>query len=286
MYKKIAEVLYEYEMKLKFADEDFIIRVIEIISNERNLNNYINDVIVSNDYSNKDSYYDDKKYKLFINKNNEIDRIKVQDLCLSALTGVSDNEVLNYNVSVLKVILHEMDHVLLEKEINSGETNKFHDMSKLCLEDKVLTINPITLIKNVFNYMYKYSIYESNHDLVPFERRANIESLREIKRIMKELKESDIDSSKLFQTSHLYENQLKGSEKQFYRRYGVVTNSPSYDYMNKLFLSDNEKQELLSSYNENYRESFLKDSKEFSFSDRVLYGLQLSEDEYSILTRK
>ncbi len=285
MYTSIAKVLYDYEINKKLADEEFVCRIIEIVSNYNNLSKYIKKVEVTNKESNKDSYYDNDG-SIFINKNAVDVEVNAQSEYLKAVTGY-DNRIMNYNLSVLETILHEMDHVYLEKEQDQDESkyNKFIEIATLATGADIPSKNILIKLKNKFNDMYNKMIYDAYHDLAPFERRANIQSLRGIKHVINELKKSDLNKSSIYGSNYIYTNKLNGKEKEFYELNGIVTNSPSYDYLNSLATTELIS-EMTDLYNANRIDSLESDSKEYSVKERILYGLQLSDQEFKSIKNR
>jgi hypothetical protein len=285
MYTSIAKVLYDYEINKRLADEEFVCRIIEIVSNYNNLSKYIKKIEVTNKESNKDSYYDSDG-SIFINKNAVDVEVNAQSEYLKAVTGY-DNRIMNHNLSVLETILHEMDHVYLEKEQDQDESkyNKFIEIATLAAGADIPSKNILIKLKNKFNDMYNKMIYDAYHDLAPFERRANIQSLRGIKHVINELKKSDLNVSSIYGSNYIYTNKLNGKEKEFYESNGIVTNSPSYDYLNSLSTTELIS-EMTDLYNANRIDSLESDSKEYSVKERLLYGLQLSDQEFKSIKNR
>ena len=121
--------------------------------------------------------------------------------------------------------------------------------------------------------------------MVPFERRAYIQSLRNIKSVLEELKCSDLENDKLLESNRLVDNKLSSKEIDSYNFSHDISNSPSYDYLN-LISSICNVQSLTNLYNSNSLESFKIDSSLYNLDERVLYGLQISHDELKMLTKK
>jgi hypothetical protein len=180
-----------------------------------------------------------------------------------------------------------MDHVFLEKEQDQDESkyNKFIEIATLAAGADIPSKNILIKLKNKFNDMYNKMIYDAYHDLAPFERRANIQSLRGIKHVINELKKSDLYVSSIYGSNYIYTHKLNGKEKEFYESNGIVTNSPSYDYLNSLSTTELIS-EMTDLYNANRIDSLESDSKEYSVKERLLYGLQLSDEEFKSIKNR
>ena len=66
---------------------------------------------------------------------------------------------------------------------------------------------------------------------------------------------------------------------KYKKRINGITNSPSYDYCNKLGKLLGHVPEEVSVYNKSKIESFNYVSSEYDFDKRLLYGLQLTNEE-------
>ena len=287
MYKKIANIINEYEEKKKSADEDFINRVIETVSNQYDLDKYIKKIILATKKTKYDDpYYNPENYTLFINKEYIIDDADFVDEFLSERTATR-SEVLSYNMILLQQIMHEMDHVMLEKEMAEENTDILHTLTNLATNEQVVKrFNIKKIIQSRFRYLYNGFMYELNHDLAPFERRAEIKSYRALNSILEELKQTDFNKGLIYGQKYIYGNKLDSVVTKPYDLLDTVTNSPAYDFMNLLSIDKSLIPDCLKLYNFDEEECFIQDSKTYDYDKRLLYGLQLSKDEYYNLKKR
>ncbi len=287
MYKHLANVINEYEEKKKTGDEEYINRIIDIVSNQYNLFNYIRKVELSTKKTeNEESYYNPADYKLFINNHYIHEDIEPSVEFLKQRTDVRC-DIFAYNIMLFAQIMHELDHVLLEKETVEKNTNILHIMSELATDEDKTEKNSIKeIIMSGLRYYYNGFIYEMNHDLAPFERRAEITSLKSVKKVLEELNNTELNKVLISGQNYIYTNTLNATLINPYSLYADgLTNAPSYDYMNLLMLDKKTIPESIKLYNEDEMECFIKDSNDYNYDQRLLYGLQLSEEEYKTLKK-
>ena len=109
MYEDIAKIIFNYSINGKIADADFVRKIVEFISQEKELGDYIKRIkIISNDSS---SYnFVDGTLKICIS--NKFCRLKSLFL---------NNSTFLINLNVALTIFHELDHVMLKKSDVVGE---------------------------------------------------------------------------------------------------------------------------------------------------------------------
>ncbi len=286
MYKKIARIINEYEEKKQLGDENFIVDILTILVSQYGLIDYVKNIeYPTKKNMDEDPYYDPASYTLFINKyyiNEEVESINDN---LRKKSRIRSNSF-TYNLLLLQQILHEVDHILLEKETDDKNTNIITLLSELASNEEIVSrFNIIKKIIAEIRFYYNGHIYEQYHDLAPFERRAEITSLRAINDVLEELKNTDINNILIHGQKHLYTNKLNSAIIKHYSLLDNVTNSPSYDYMNMLLLDEDLIPDCINIYNEDEETSFILDSNTYDYNQRLLYGLQLSKDEYKNLKK-
>ncbi len=278
MYEELARLLTRYYKDNKEADESFVTEVQDIIKNTKGYEDVINKIIYkrmlglgcytrleNNIYlSNKI-----KKHKRICYVNNEY-----------------DSKPLNNNIWLLNSVFHELDHALLFRELRNGEMNIMTKLATLCdLQHTELEYEDKSYkelfhgYNNTFKYMQLYNKY---HDYAPYETRAILKAYDEILKLIHELLNSDIDSKEL----KFIEKAIKyQKEYDLVERYKLeyfengISDSLSYNYCENIDFRKEYFPDELNLYLESHEKSFIEDSKNYSLNERILYGLQISEDE-------
>lgn len=283
MFEELAKLIFDYSSNYKFADKHFVNKAISIISNFYNLNDYIKELLIIS--SNDKKIYGDNSYDLFdmkltINLDNELNKIKYN-------FKNANKRIIYFNLEIIKIILHEIDHVILRKQFDSNI-----DTIDVILSKKIFAIyNELTqsMFKDNPKIHDQYNIiklnklndyYSFNHNKAPFERRANIHSLLYTYEIIKILNETNYKNNiKFYELKN--KDKYKKIIKENYKLYKNCnyTNSPSLDYFIKIDYKNKDANELVKLYHENKIKSFVTTSKKYSLYEKILYGLQISKDE-------
>ena len=275
MYKELANLIYSYTVEKRDIDKDFIENSIDLISDQFDVKDYISDI----NFLDKNSFlfgaYNLKNKSLSINPEH---------------IAIKNKSNLKKGLEIVSTLFHELDHASIKKEYETGSDEIIHRLfyfSGVELSDQFGDKKAVEIddIKKFIRYIFTYNF---NHDLAPFERRANINSIKNMKYLILELfitdgcveLLSDEESKELFITStianKMYYNYLFDKYK---KRINGITNSPSYDYCNKLGKLLGHVPEEVSVYNKSKIESFNYVSSEYDFDKRLLYGLQLTNEE-------
>lgn len=269
MIDELVELVNKYNNKKTIVDEKFIIDACTIILNYYNLDNYLQVIKVNNT---KSSYYYPGKKELNIFTN-----YKKQEKMLKK--ELNDEFFYWYNLRVLLTILHEMEHVKQEsisEDTLEGKIIKLNNsISKLPSFYSNVDIPFKEKMINTFKIISygKYYNTKKNHNLAPVERMANINSYNEIIKITSKLKKDllSIESFKIYANISLLSLISLG-----YRLNGEFTNSPSYDFLNKIKVLD--KGEL-------YNNQELFTNVDFPYEKRLTLGLVLTKEEYRTLEK-
>jgi hypothetical protein len=139
-------------------------------------------------------------------------------------------------------------------------------------------------MKDLFIAIKYLLTYYGNHNLSPIERRANLNSTKNTKKVLAELMQTDLDQKETTKPylymAYMYDRYLLNKYK---KNKNGLTNSPSYDYCNKLKRFYGFIPEEVELYNKSKEESFKIDSTNYDLDKRALYGLQLTNEELNIL---
>lgn len=267
MIDDVTALLNKYAKDKELADEKFILDVCQMTMDEMNLQEYVNEIYYTNAKNAKDTSYNIITSELIFNLYKAHDKLVIKRL--------NDNYFWYYNLTILSAIYHEMEHVNIEKIIDSNiEIDSLRLL--LALNDPVEF-----LIKNKYsnNLKFKTKIFELyqklNNKTSPNERIANIVSFKKTKEIINKL---PLNNPAILTYSKLINYLEEYTILYGYKLINSQTNSPTINYLNKIPFTDNK--------------TILKNNKEeFSinnlpFDKRLLYGLFLTKEEYQKIKKK
>ncbi len=161
--QELAKFLYSFSKNKKISDEYFIGSIGRMLIDNYNLNDYVERIIISNFNKNSLAYYSPEERNIYVNFQKLLYAIGKTII----KTYESDNyeeQILCFNLYVLNVILHEVEHARQIRIIdsdNSVETN-------LLLLSRVYE----RFLKNVSAYT------EIAYCTNPIERQANLLALK------------------------------------------------------------------------------------------------------------
>ena len=273
MYKELAELLYKYEIDKKKQDEEFIHTSIDIISNNLNVSDYISKIIIDK----KDTYYlgqyNLENMELHVNPN---------------LSMLKKQTTFRRNAEMINTLFHELDHASLKKEFETGSLEIIHKLyyySGVSFREKLKSLEDPKLsdLKDVIIHIF---VYYLNHNMVPFERRANLNANHNTREVFSELLKEHSEIDGLIDTLLLSAKSYDALVLYKYK-YGFsgVTNSPSYDYCNKYKKILGYVPDFVEDYNKSKKNQFEIDSSDYDLGKRVLYGLQLTNEELKEIKR-
>ena len=286
MYKNLKELLVKYEDMGLLADEYFAREAIDIISNEFHVDDVVDDVVFElpeHALSNALASYipGDKKVALKMCYRKDID--KFFDL-LYKKEFEDKSKILGQNIFFLNVLFHELDHAAFHKEVDEGREEIIHKLwgviDPQTLEDKLKSEKDILpTLGYLFKLIFSYGRY---HDYAPYETRAIVSSAANTNALIQELYDSYLPEKDIAfydkATEIMYDYELI---RRYNKKRNHIYNSPSYDFCNRLKYNKKLFPEELILYNEDRTASFLGDSLKYNLTDRILQGLQISEEEYN-----
>lgn len=282
MHDKIARIIFDYTKNNKIADKKFVQDAIEIISNNNDLDNYIDKIEISDSKEKFNNY----------NYLDQILTINIKETLSYCKNIFLRKKILFINLTVVLTIFHELDHVKLKidcdinpdsietiflkilHEIELPKTMSKEEYAYLTYEERVQLENNFKLA--ILDVEKRRLCYELYHDMVPSERRANIISNIDLDNVMKKLyntslKQDELEKIRRYELKQFIKKCLYGY------KYNYITNSPSIDYIEKAL--DTEKLDRIKIYNKDI-ETFYKNARSnYSLQERILYGLPLSINE-------
>ena len=284
MFEELTKLIYDYSNNGKFADIDFVLNAVSIISEYYNINNYIKDLIIipldKDKKSYKGSSYDLNDMILSVDLTYEMNKHKY--------SFKSDRKkCLYYNLEIIKILLHEFDHILLKRQFDLKSNTIDVILAKRIFDYyNYLSFsysNPNPTIEDKYNIVKlenAIEYYYFNHNKAPFERRANIHALLYMYEIIKIFNNTKYKDKIKFYEKKCINKYIKFIKEHYkvYKGYSF-TNSPSFDYFIGLDYKNSNTINEVKLYRTNKIKSFNNVEKNYCLYDKILYGLQISEDE-------
>ena len=175
--ENILKIIYDLSITNKLLNINNIDKILEILIDEKNLGEYISNIEVQQIRSNNLASYSNY-YKKIIIYSNIIDKM-TNDIHTNVKSKNQLTKNMYINLSILQVILHELEHANQEKIINCNT-----------LESFILRISQIV--------KYNKQTYEVN----PIERFAEIKSYNDILKIISSY-ENDLLLNSLIKSDEL-----------------------------------------------------------------------------------
>ena len=250
--EKILEIVYNYSINNKILDIKSIERIVELIIDTRKLNNYVNNIVVESDNSKKLASY--QNYLKQISINAQMIDIMLKRLEDNIIIENSFEKLFYKNLSVLQVILHEIEHAYQEKIM----------LLENSLEAFILRISYMVREEDS-KRLYEYCLYERLAEIKSFEMLSEIVSL---------------DFKELKQVGCLVKNDKLQRMLRGYHYNGTeYINYPIEEY-----LIGCNKKELLNSfdwYSDDNESCIFNSSEKYKLYDRYKYGFPISKEEYA-----
>lgn len=176
--EQITRLVYDLSRSEHIADEKVIEKYFEFFSNEYMLGKYLENIVISNFENNSLAYYSPDTKTIYINFCKMIYALSLESKQCK-YTDVYEEKIMMINLYIVKIIAHEIEHVLQEIKINSGIINVENDILNVAnIHEKNLKANGI----------YKGILYYVN----PIERQAELKSLKSILQVVKEINNLNI----------------------------------------------------------------------------------------------
>lgn len=269
MIEEIADIVDEYNRQKRYPDNAFVNRICISYINANKLNKYLKDVRT-----------DDISLKNGGSNYNPFTKVLAVDLTggrIPLLQIVLRDKYLYFeNLQKLRMVLHELNHVVEERTLENNDGSIEFELVKLnnynyfypmyMKEDNPTIIDTLKGRIKLFRYgMY----YNRNHDLAPIERIADIRSYNMTYEILKKIDTKKIDRAYTEFVYYACKN-MNDTLERGYKMMGDKSNSPSIDFLKGL----KDLRYIVDEYD------FDEESKKLSFEDKVLYGMKLNKEEF------
>lgn len=268
--EEILKIVNYYSLNKRFADEEFVYSICNILIKDYSLSSYISKIQIKNDKY-PDCY---GEYFNNLNKINIYLEHIISEFSKSSLKfNIKSFEYYYYiNLVVLRIIIHEFNHAKQYKKIDSSKNDEETFLCKICtrsLEEMFYASSiPITNKNDYYNLEYlKDGLYIIN----PLERMAELNALNYIRKL---ILKSDKIPSKINDIFSLAQVNLilKGHKNEYL--------SPTIKFLDELgYENDLSKFKF---YNDIIDKEFLDSFMKYSYLDRIYYGYPIKKEEYDI----
>lgn len=206
---EILKIIYEYSKKKKIIDKYAIDKIIEIVADSKNLNDYIKNVSYTTDRGINVGNYNVANKELSIAISSQAIAPLLENLNQSISHFTDYEAFMAKNFYLCQFILHELEHVYQNKVLEQGTNDSIentiirtcfiikHALDNPDLFNNLLNQSPDDLEKlniNMHDLMfyttYNPYLYSQTYEFNPIERLAEIKSLTTIKTSLETIKDS------------------------------------------------------------------------------------------------
>lgn len=255
--EQITRLVYDLSRSGHIADEKIIEKYFEFFSDEYMLGKYLKNVVISNFKNNSLAYYSPDTKTIYINFCKMIYALGLESKQCKYKDTYED-KIMMINLYIVKIIAHEIEHVLQEIKINSGIIN---------IENDILSVASTHERNLKANGIYKGILYHTN----PIERQAELKSLKSILQVIEEINNSNI--SRLISNEYL---------TKIICDYNFETRPNIYPYQIFFGKNLNDMEYLLNIIRKIEEMEILNCNEEF----RIDMGLKLTSQEVHKIRRK
>lgn len=254
--ENILKIIYDKSLINKLLDFNDIEKVLELLIINNELNEYILNINVQSIRSNNLASY--SAYDKSITIYSGMIEFMIQNIEKNILLTNDFEKMLYKNLSLLQIILHEVEHA---NQIKIAYTNN-------SLEALIIRMT----------YLTNYSSQKSLYECCPTERFAEIKSYKEIQLLVSYIDKKLIRLQKTIESDEL-QRLLKG-----YHYKNTNVESPLINYF-KL----SKKEQILNYfdwYSKKKQETLNSVSSNYNLNDRLKYGFPIDTNEYSSCMKK
>lgn len=268
--KEILKIVNYYSLNKRFADEEFVYSICNILIKEGGISSYINEIQIKNDKY-PDCY---GEYFNNLNKVNIYLEHIIDDFSKSSLKfNIKSNEYYFYiNLIVLRIIIHEFNHAKQYQKLNSIKNDEETFLCEICTRTlEEIFIHSKIPIKNSKDYYNLEYIKDGLYIINPMERMAELNSLSYIRRLILSSKEIPQKINDIFCLAQI-NLILKGHKNEYL--------SPTIKFLDEMgYENDLSKFKFYDGViDKEFLESFMK----YKYLDRIYYGYPIKKEEYDV----
>ena len=298
----VLDLLVEYSKRGKLIDRIYMLKIIDVATKEKELDDYIKKVIFAR--FNVGHEQNIMLYESF-GKVIKINESRISKICNASFENFQKiglttfEQYILLNARMLQGLLHEIEHANQHKK-SKIDNKRFENMLlAICLHNEneyfnqskiaqiLMTTLGTCLDKNFYrNYVLNDALRKHFSTTLPEERLAEIHSINEIQNILKPIKSEIPKAFSLFdellsisylrgyKDQNYYDEILLSSEGYNSQNFNV---GPTQRYLYNLKILG------ISGINSHFNENFYKAMslvKESSVEDRLTFGMAITKEEY------
>ena len=278
MKVEILKLIYDYSVKGKIADSKFIDKIIEIVVKKRDLDDYVQDVIFTDQLDKIDDEVVFAEYDYFCRKiSMDFESANILLKHAGKYDPLFDTleQVMFRNFTITQIILHELEHAYQYMQADNNIDNSVE--TKLVRESFRLEL---VINRKFLSGKISGSDFDTYKELCrqlyvfdPLERLAQINSFRTVVSSIEVIKDY-VPGLYEFERASLTEAMLNGYVKA-YDKGGV---SPTQFYL--LSLGQSRVWSKLDFYDDNPKKLENKLRSKYNLGERFKSGLPVSDGEY------
>ncbi len=250
--ENILKIVYDYSISGKILDIRIIEKIIALLIDKKDINNYVSNIsVISKKNSKMLASYCNITRIVVLNRN--VINYMMVSIEKNLLISNNFEKILYKNLSIIQVVLHELEHATQEKILYTENS----------VEAFLLRISSLV------NGNLKTKLYE----VCPDERLAEIKSFEDIISIINPVNKKFLELTDILQNDRL-QRLLRG----YHYKNGSV-NFPLIEFMKSS--NNSELLELFDWYNENSNICLNNVVSVFEIDDRFKYGFPIALMEYS-----
>lgn len=274
MELEVLKLLYNYSIKEKVIDANFISRIFNSVIDNYNIKDYLNSFYIINNEDTVGAYNEkEKTIKINLHKLNKLCFI---DGCTLGLYGVQNTFFIN--IQILICLFHELEHARQNSLLFKANTYSMLLYYGKIFSNQLIANTFFNSFDKTIDDEYLKALYDKTYDYNPCERGAYIISNETIYNIIK--KERVIASIiKEDVKSNVYTTSLSG-----YKYKNNVIVPPSYTFLKEIG-KDNYWNNLFF-VGKNNKETLKNIKLVYSLEDRLKCGFPISISEYNKIERK
>lgn len=266
----LLNLVMSYTKKLEIIDMTLIYKIIDLISDNLGLRELIKDIIVDEDLAkNRISSYNCKTKELYINYK-KILKYCVDTIQHRKLYDNLEEKIMEINLAILKIVLHELEHVNQIKKLNEQNCTLENALLKISCEPFINSNENLSIQENAYLYdLKKYLMTSRGYCVDPAERFAFIKASDVVNSLTDKL--DSRSPVKIYSERDLNRELLSG-----YMELDDYVISPTNEFLSEQtkILADNHLQR-------DYLELYDLMEQDYSLKRRLYYGLSITVKEYN-----
>ncbi len=283
--ERLAKLVYDYSIKEKIADKEFVDQVVEMCVEEFNLRDYVKTLNLDSDGNNEMiAGYNIENKNLALDLHtligNVISRVEIE-----SRSGIATSSFLMFvkvNIDVINSIVHELQHAMQYKKCLTDQEGFDRKILEMSMVKNLSLLRGKALTPAEEKYLRTIAILEGDevfYESLPHERMANITGLeydRDISKLLSTRKKGNLEA---YTEARLLLGKMMGYKECSPTAFAIAANETikrNIGLPHDIYRIDQVEQEL--------REESARNN--FSLDERLYYGLPISDVEKEQLDNK